>query len=560
MPTYDWKPFLEQWSRELIAADQADVRRLPAEVVASGWLGHAGAAEDQIVALEARLGVALPLSYRQFLAVTNGWRADGFGLDLVLFGTDQVDWFRTLNPDWLARLESSEAYTNQRTGGYRHPGDYIPDVLDAFKIAPQIGTGQQERVYLFDHREVLDGEWQAWTIDRMQTALQQALRPEKLELYDSFWDLMQALYARFRNEAELITHSKVVQLRADVVPVQYEWRPFLEQYSRDLIANKQPVGGGEWPEEVIASGWAGYTGATEAQIAALEARLGTRLPPSYRQFLAATNGWRDTGAFIYEMYSTEGVDWFRVRNKEWIDIWNSSGFDQHDPEHERRHMKTALEISDVGDAAVLLLNPQVITPDGEWEAWFFSNWNPGADRYPSFWELMHAQYETMTRLSAHEGKRLSTKADLTQLTAKLPGLVAELRENAARWASMPSGFMSKHNTAQAQALNDVATEVQKLIDAPRTIAETLAMLRAIADRAAREHNTAEASGQTQLESALGEISRLRDDPAQIMSRLSELMGQVNLSEAAEGMTAKGRAQGLSSAAAIIRWFVNDYPT
>lgn len=56
-----------------------------------------------------------------------------------------------------------------------------------------------------------------------------------------------------------------------------------------------------------------------------------------------------------------------------------------------------------------------------------------------------------------------------------------------------------------------------------------------------------------------EISNLRDDPAQLMSRLGELMGQVNMGEAAEGMVAKGCAQGLGSAAAIIRWFINDYP-
>ncbi|MHB8626867.1 MAG: SMI1/KNR4 family protein [Aggregatilineales bacterium] len=559
MPAYDWKPFLEQWSRELIAADQADLRRLPAEVVASGWLGYPGATEGQIVALEARLKMVLPPSYRQFLAVTNGWRSDDFGLDLVLSGTEQVDWFRTLNPTWLAQLEHSEAYMNRLTGGYRHPGNYMPDVLDAFQIAPQIGAGQQKRVYLFDPREVTEGEWQAWTINAMQTAVQQALRPETLELYDSFWALMQALYERFHNESALITHSKAWQSPAGFVPVQYGWRPFLEQYSHDLLAYEQPAGGGEWPDEVIASGWAGYASATEDQIAALEARIGALLPPSYRQFLAVTNGWRDTGAFIYKMWSAEEIDWFRVRNKEWIDIWNSMGGDEFDPDHERRHMKTALEISDIGDSAVMLLNPQVITAEGEWEAWFFSNWHPGARRYRSFWDLMHAQYETMTSLIAHDDKRLSAKADLMQLPAKLPGLVAELHEKAAVWASLASGPMSQHNDAQAQTLNAMADEVQALIDAPRAPAEMLAVLRAIAERAERERVGAEASGQAHIESALGDLSSRKTDPAQIMSRLVELTGQVNFGEAAEGMAAKGRAQGLGSAAAIVRWFINDYP-
>jgi len=426
------------------------------------------------------------------------------------------------------------------------------------RVAPQIGSGQQERVYLFDLREVIDGEWQAWTINKTQTFMQQALRPEQLDLYDSFWELMQALYARFQNEAALFTQSKAWQPSADFVPVQYDWRPFLEQYSRDLIAYEQPAGGGEWPDEVITSGWVGYAGASEGQIMALEGRIGARLPPSYRQFLAVTNGWRCTGAFIYKMWSAEEVDWFRVRNKEWVDIWNSIGDDDSGPP-EALEMKTALEINDTGDSAILLLNPQVITADGEWEAWFFSNWNPGARRYPSFWDLMHDQCQTMLNFIADDNKRLSIKDDLTQLPAKLPGLATKLREKAAVWTSLATGFGSELNEAQAQVLNAVAEQVQALIDVTRTPAETLTELRAIVERTEREQSIAETLGQAQIESALGELSSRQADPAQIMGRLAELMGQVNFGETAKGMAAKGRAQGMGNAAAIVRWFINDFP-
>ncbi len=557
MPTYDWKPFLEQWSRELIAADQADLRRLPPEVVASRWLGYPGATEDQIVALEARLEMPLPPSYRQFLAITNGWRSDGFGLDLVIAGTEQVDWFRVLNSTWLGQLEESEAYINHLVGGRRHPDDYMPDVLDSFHIAPQIGAGQQYRVYLFDPREVIDDEWQAWTINRTQTFVQQSLRPENLDLNDSFWALMHALYTRFYNEAALISHSKTSQPPISAPSMTYDWKPFLEQYSRDLIAYRQSNDDEEeWPEEVTASGWLGYPGATEDQIAALETRIGAQLPPSYRQFLAVTNGWGDTGAFIDKMWSVEEVDWFRVRNKEWIDIWDND----FDPDHERRQMKTALEISDVGDAAVMLLNPEVVTSDGEWEAWFFSNWRPGADRYPSFWALMQHQHETVTRFMASDAKRLSAKIDMTQLLTKLPNLVAELRVKANMWASMMSGPTAEYNNSQAQVLNATADQVQSLIDSPHAPTEILAALGAIAEQAERERAIAEASGQTTIESALGDLSSKKTDAAEIMSRLTELIGQVDFEQAAMGMADKGRAQGFSQAAAIIRWFINASPT
>lgn len=57
-----------------------------------------------------------------------------------------------------------------------------------------------------------------------------------------------------------------------------------------------------------------------------------------------------------------------------------------------------MEISDLGDSAIYLLNPLAISPEGEWEAWFFANWNPGAVRYRSFWELILAEYESFLTL------------------------------------------------------------------------------------------------------------------------------------------------------------------
>jgi hypothetical protein len=60
--------------------------------------------------------------------------------------------------------------------------------------------------------------------------------------------------------------------------------------------------------------------------------------------------------------------------------------------YRKSHLKETLQITEVGDAAVYLLNPQVITKEGEWEAWFFANWLPGARRYRSFEELMRADY------------------------------------------------------------------------------------------------------------------------------------------------------------------------
>jgi hypothetical protein len=152
------------------------------------------------------------------------------------------------------------------------------------------------------------------------------------------------------------------------------------------------------PADVRPSGWLGFDGATESQILAAETRLGRRLPPSYRDFLATSNGWRNVGAFIDRVWSTDAIEWFKARNQEWIDAYTGPpgagplieagdgvyGAEQDPVSFNTGHLETALEISDTGDSAILLLNPMVVTPEGEWEAWFFANWLPGTTRYRSF--------------------------------------------------------------------------------------------------------------------------------------------------------------------------------
>ncbi|MGZ3600589.1 MAG: SMI1/KNR4 family protein [Ktedonobacterales bacterium] len=99
----------------------------------------------------------------------------------------------------------------------------------------------------------------------------------------------------------------------------FNWKDLMAQWNQELLADEGIRA--ELPPEAIASGWLGYPGATEAQIAQLEERLGTSLPPSYRQFLQFSNGWRDTGHFIPAIWSTEEVEWFAVQNQGVIDVW-----------------------------------------------------------------------------------------------------------------------------------------------------------------------------------------------------------------------------------------------
>lgn len=203
-----------------------------------------------------------------------------------------------------------------------------------------------------------------------------------------------------------------------------DWREFLTRFSHLLL--QEPDIAADLPPEVVASGWLGYPGATEEQLAAAEARLRTSLPPSYRSFLAVTNGWRHASSSIYRLWSTEEIEWFSVRNQDWIDAYVGTSEDLASlPDEEYfvygekqyalvfrpEYLQTALEISDVGDSAIYLLNPQVITTDGEWEAWFLANWLSGARRYRSFRELIQANYRYMARsISGELDRELRAKA------------------------------------------------------------------------------------------------------------------------------------------------------
>jgi hypothetical protein len=203
----------------------------------------------------------------------------------------------------------------------------------------------------------------------------------------------------------------------------FNWTRFLKRWSQELLVSL----GDEintLPPDVLKSGWLGFEGATETQIAQAEDRLGLVLPPSYRAFLKVTNGWRYTTPFIYRLWPVEAIALFSERRREWLDAFLMQhdesylnypraqshyteilddeylvyGDEQDCSKLRLEYLFSALEISDRGDASIYLLNPKIVAANGEWEAWFFGDWLPGADRYPSFQELMEAEYENFLEL------------------------------------------------------------------------------------------------------------------------------------------------------------------
>lgn len=174
-----------------------------------------------------------------------------------------------------------------------------------------------------------------------------------------------------------------------------DWQAWLTEWSRELIERFNPAEYSAFVDSAAASaaasGWLGAPGATEEQLAALEARLGRALPPSYRTFLEASNGFFTPGLIVPRVLPVQEVAWFRETNAETIDAFNVGlTYGGGEPES---FLQNPLQISAVElvGTAVYLLNPNVVGPDGEWEAGYFADWVPGVDRYSSFLTLMEME-------------------------------------------------------------------------------------------------------------------------------------------------------------------------
>jgi hypothetical protein len=146
--------------------------------------------------------------------------------------------------------------------------------------------------------------------------------------------------------------------------------------------------------------------ALEGEIKAAESRIGLRLPPSYRRHLLMTIDL--AGDHGLTLLPASEIAPFVQREPEWLAAWldgyemgaamHDSGDLLPDDPADPATMPTnqlagTIVISTVHDQRVLLINPASVDEGGEWEAWDFANWYPGAYRYPSFANLV----ETIAR-------------------------------------------------------------------------------------------------------------------------------------------------------------------
>lgn len=152
-------------------------------------------------------------------------------------------------------------------------------------------------------------------------------------------------------------------------------------------------------------------------ILAAESRLGVKLPASYVDFLLATQGrhWfvealgeiDNTGRMTGGFHAIGKIGWLKELDPDAFKLWSGSaaqarirpeayfryGFvedplQRQNPVLFSKHdLEGLVLIGRFTEGALLLLNAQVKTTDGELEAWVLDTGTPGATRFRSFAEM-----------------------------------------------------------------------------------------------------------------------------------------------------------------------------
>ncbi len=177
------------------------------------------------------------------------------------------------------------------------------------------------------------------------------------------------------------------------------WADWLEDWRRQLLAAHaaDPRPAFHDPSltpELLAAGRLGAPGASEAELRALEARLGVALPPSYRAFLQASDGFLQPGVIVPRLLPAREVAWYRAAHRDTIDAW-ATGAGADDPVAPALEAAVLVSARETIGTAVYLLDPRDVGADGEWAALYFAHWVPGIDRYPSFRALMEHERATL---------------------------------------------------------------------------------------------------------------------------------------------------------------------
>jgi len=171
-----------------------------------------------------------------------------------------------------------------------------------------------------------------------------------------------------------------------------------------------------YDKSIITSNWLGFDGAELKAIEEKEKSLGIKLPPSYKEFLLVTNGFKQISLFSGSLYPVEEIDWTKKKDPDFLEIFDKHddvsiseddyftyGDDQRSECFKVSLLNETLQISEWVDGSVILLNP-IVKFGEEREAWVYANWLPGARRYKSFDKLIESEFYSTVKLIEESSK------------------------------------------------------------------------------------------------------------------------------------------------------------
>jgi hypothetical protein len=187
----------------------------------------------------------------------------------------------------------------------------------------------------------------------------------------------------------------------------FDWRPFLlkcsEEWADSLPADESR---GEDDEAARQARWLGFPPASEERVAAMEERLGRRMPPSYREFLKVSDGWRHAGGFVWLLAGTQDASWHSDASgladsfEEYLD-------EDAGPE-ERREVdiwRRGLQLDVESDATYVLMDPEDVDENGEWAVYTWAGWRAEPpERHANFLEFMREMHREFHSLRARRGE------------------------------------------------------------------------------------------------------------------------------------------------------------
>ncbi|MFE7116337.1 SMI1/KNR4 family protein [Streptomyces sp. NPDC057654] len=212
----------------------------------------------------------------------------------------------------------------------------------------------------------------------------------------------------------------------------FDWRRFLTRWSEEWAGAQDDLD--ELDADDLAArqrAWLGADPASEADITAMEARLGHEMPPSYREFLRVSDGWRNAGGFVYALAGTHQAHWHEDAMGLGED-WGGA----ESPEEERAQVglwSRGLQLDVESDATYVLLDPGDVGPDGEWAVRVWASWHAEPpERYPSFAAFMVAMHQEFHHLEAGRDRQADAPAFVNETTREQDAAVARARTAALR--------------------------------------------------------------------------------------------------------------------------------